>query len=158
MAWADLSLLFFFFFLIIFMIEKSRFVLEYIYACLIFFWIRNLRWERWKGRKIKNEKWKKNELKNRERRKKSGEKKNDQVREMGPTNSVKNIEWWEVSDGVKEVWKIKWWVMNDELWVMSDEWWKLSDEIFESKQSLTLHQLLCKQTNQSQRSHIKVWV
>ena len=34
-------------------------------------------------------------------------KKFDQVTEMGPTNSVKNIEWWEVSDGAKQVWKIK---------------------------------------------------
>ena len=55
MAWVDLSLLFFFLFFF-FMIEKSGFVLEYIYACLILFWMRNLRWERWKGRKMKNEK------------------------------------------------------------------------------------------------------
>ena len=39
----------------------------------------------------KNEKQKKNELKNIERRKKTREKKSDQVTEMGPTNSVKNI-------------------------------------------------------------------
>ena len=41
MAWADLSLLFFFFFFFL-MIEKSRFVLEYIYECLILIWMRNL--------------------------------------------------------------------------------------------------------------------
>ena len=99
-----------------------------------------------KVKREKNEKWKKNELKNIERRKKTREKKSDQVTEMGPTNSVKNIKWWKVSGGAKQVWKIKWWVMSDEWWVMSDEWWvieiewrKLSDEIFESKQSLRLY-------------------
>ena len=32
---------------------------------------------------------------------------------MGPTNSVKNIKWWEVSDGAKQTWYFR---------VMSDEW------------------------------------
>ena len=35
----------------------------------------------------------------------------------GPINSVKNIEWWQVSDGAKQVGHFKW-------WVMSDKWWK----------------------------------
>ena len=64
----------------------------------------------------------------RKKKEKWREKKSDQVTEMGPTNSVKNIEWWEVSDVAKQVWKIKWWVMNDELWVMSDEWWVMEIE------------------------------
>ena len=38
----------------------------------------------------------------------------------GPTNSVKNIEWWKLGDDAKWVWKIEW-------WVMSNEWWKFSD-------------------------------
>ena len=42
----------------------------------------------------------------------------EQVLGIGPTNSVKNIEWWQVSDGAKHVWYFK---------VMSDEWQKLSD-------------------------------
>ena len=50
-----------------------------------------------------------------------------------PTNSVKNIEWWKLSDDAKRVWKIEWWMMSDELWVMSDEWWKLSDQKNEAK-------------------------
>ena len=41
-----------------------------------------------------------------------------------PPNSVKNIEWWKVSDGAKRVWKIKWWVMSDGNWVTEIEWWK----------------------------------
>ena len=45
----------------------------------------------------------------------------------GPTNSVKNIEWWKLGNDAKRVWKIEWWVMSDELWVMSDEWWVMSD-------------------------------
>ena len=40
---------------------------------------------------------------------------------MGPTNSVKNIEWWEVSDGAKQTWYFR--VMSDEWGVMSDENW-----------------------------------
>ena len=46
----EFALFSFFFF---FMIEKFGFVLEYIYACLILFWMRNMRWERRKGRKKK---------------------------------------------------------------------------------------------------------
>ena len=42
---------------------------------------------------------------------------------MGSTNSVKNIEWWEVSDGAKQTWYFKWWVMSDELWMISDRNW-----------------------------------
>ena len=112
MAWADLSLLFFFFF----MIEKSRFVLEYIYACLILFWMIKVKRE-------KNEKWKKNKLKNRERRKKSGEKKNlTKWQKWGP-----QIVWKILSDGK--------WVMvpnrceklSNEWWMMSYEWWVMSD-------------------------------
>ena len=38
---------------------------------------------------------------------------------MGPTNSVKNIEWWEMSDCAKQTWYFR---------VMSVEWWKLSDQ------------------------------
>ena len=41
MAWENLSLLFYFLFF--FMIEKYGFVLEYIYACLILFWMINLK-------------------------------------------------------------------------------------------------------------------
>ena len=41
----------------------------------------------------------------------------------GPTNSVKNIEWWKLGDDAKRVWKIEWWVMSYELWVMSDGNW-----------------------------------
>ena len=55
----------------------------------------------------------------------------------GPTNSVKNIEWWKLGDNAKRVWKIEWWVMSYELWVMSDEWWKLSDKKNEAKQPLS---------------------
>ena len=54
----------------------------------------------------------------------------------GPTNSVKNIEWWKLGDDAKRVWKIEWWVMSYEWWVMSDEWWKLSDEKTLAKQAL----------------------
>ena len=32
----------------------------------------------------------------------------------GPTNSVKNIEWWILGDDAKQVWKIEWWVMEIE--------------------------------------------
>ena len=53
---------------------------------------------------------------------------------MGPINSVKNIEWWEVSDGAKQTWYFKWWVMND-------EWWKLSDQKNLSKQTLRFYLL-----------------
>ena len=45
-------------------------------------------------------------------------KKLHRVTGIGPTNSVKNIEWWQVSDDAKRVWYFKWWVMSDELWVM----------------------------------------
>ena len=53
---------------------------------------------------------------------------------MEPINSVKNIEWWEVSDGAKQTWYFKW-------WVMSDEWWKLSDQKNLSKQTLRFYLL-----------------
>ena len=53
---------------------------------------------------------------------------------MGPTNSVKNIEWWQVSDGAKQVGYLKW-------WVMSNEWQKLNDEKYWSKQPLNLSKL-----------------
>ena len=47
-------------------------------------------------------------------------KKLHRVADMGPTNSVKNIEWWQVSDGVKRVGYFKWWVMSDGNWVMKN--------------------------------------
>ena len=53
---------------------------------------------------------------------------------MEPINNVKNIEWWEVSDGAKQTWYFKW-------WVMSDEWWKLSDQKNLSKQTLRFYLL-----------------
>ena len=37
---------------------------------------------------------------------------------MGPTNSVKNIEWWQVSDGAKRVEYFEWWMMSKGNWVM----------------------------------------
>ena len=43
-----------------------------------------------------------------------------QVIVMGPTNSVKNIEWW-CQTGVKN------WVMSDEWWVMSDGNWVIKN-------------------------------
>ena len=52
---------------------------------------------------------------------KKNEKKKERQREllgamsvsgMGPTNSVKNIKWWQVSDGAEQVWYFK--VMSDE--------------------------------------------
>ena len=48
---------------------------------------------------------------------------------MGPTNNVKNIEWWQVNDGAKRVEYFK---------VMSDKWQKLSDEKKVSKQALSV--------------------
>ena len=48
---------------------------------------------------------------------------------MGPTNSVKNIEWWQVNDGAKRVGYFK---------VMSNKWQKLSDEKKASKQALSV--------------------
>ena len=47
-------------------------------------------------------------------------KKLHRVTGMGPTNSVKNIEWWQVSDGAKRVGYFKWWVINDRNWVMKN--------------------------------------
>ena len=58
-------------------------------------------------------------------------KKSYTVDRYGPTNSVKNIEWWKLGDDAKRVWKFEW-------WVMSDEWWKLSDQKNEAKQPLNL--------------------
>ena len=55
---------------------------------------------------------------------------------VGPPNSMKNNEWWKLSDEGKWMWKIEWEVMSDELWVMSDEWRKLSDQILLAKQAL----------------------
>ena len=46
----------------------------------------------------------------------------------GPTNSMKNIEWWKLGDDAKRVWKIEWWVMSYDWWVMSDEWWVMEIE------------------------------
>ena len=43
---------------------------------------------------------------------------------MRPTNNVKNIEWWQVSDGTKRVGYFEWWVMSNERWVMEIKWWK----------------------------------
>ena len=68
------------------------------------------------------------------KRKKKRKKKDVLADKYEPTNSVKNIEWWKLSDDAKRVWKIEWWMMSDELWVMSDEWWKLSDQKNEAKQ------------------------
>ena len=53
--------------------------------------MRNLRWERWKGRKMKNEK--RTNWRTEKEERKVEKKKSDQVTEMGSTNSVKNIEW-----------------------------------------------------------------
>ena len=36
---------------------------------------------------------------------------------VGPPNSVKNSEWWKLSDEGKQMWKIEWWVMSDGNWV-----------------------------------------
>ena len=47
-------------------------------------------------------------------------KKLHRVADMGPTNSVKNIEWWQVSDSAKRVGYFKWWVMSDGNWVMKN--------------------------------------
>ena len=66
--------------------------------------------------------------------KKKNQKKAAPADRYGPINSVKNIEWWKLGDDAKQVWKIEWWVMND-------EWWKLSDKKNESKQPL-MHKLL----------------
>ena len=50
---------------------------------------------------------------------------------MRPTNSVKNIEWWEVSDDAKQTWYFR--VMTDGKWVMVPnkhgilKWWVMSD-------------------------------
>ena len=75
-------------------------------------------------------------------------KKSCTVTDVGPPNSVKNSEWWKLSDEGKQMWKIEWWVMSDELWVISDEWWvmeiewrKLSDQILLAKQALSVHAL-----------------
>ena len=64
---------------------------------------------------------------------------------VGPPNSVKNSEWWKLSDEGKRMWKIEWQVMSDELWMMSDKWWvmeiewqKLSDQILLAKQALNV--------------------
>ena len=48
---------------------------------------------------------------------------------MGLTNSVKNIEWWEVSDSAKQTWYFR---------VMSDEWWKIEWPKIITKQGLRL--------------------
>ena len=47
----------------------------------------------------------------------------------GSHKQLKNIEWWQVSDGAKQVGYFK---------VMSNEWLKLSDEKKASKQALNL--------------------
>ena len=47
---------------------------------------------------------------------KKKKKKLHRVTDMGPTKNVKNIEWWQVSDGAKRVKYFK--VMSDENWVM----------------------------------------
>ena len=54
---------------------------------------------------------------------------------VGPPISVKNSEWWKLSDEGKRMWKIEWWVMSYEWWVMSDERWKLSDYFLLAKQA-----------------------
>ena len=48
-------------------------------------------------------------------KKKKKKKKLHRVTSMGPTNSVKNIEWWEVSDGAKKTWYFR--MMSDRNWV-----------------------------------------
>ena len=53
---------------------------------------------------------------------------------MGPTNSVKNVEWWKMNDGAKRVFDFKWGVMSDGNWVMTDERWKK----IKSKQALSI--------------------
>ena len=47
---------------------------------------------------------------------------------MGPTNSMKNIEWWCQTGVVFRVMTDDWWVMSDDWWVTEIEWWKLSDK------------------------------
>ena len=48
----------------------------------------------------------------------TGKKKMHQVIGMRPINSMKNIKWWQVSDGAKRLGYFKW-------CMMSDEWWKI---------------------------------
>ena len=55
---------------------------------------------------------------------------------MGPTNSVKNIEWWKVSDGAKQPWYLEWWVMSNEWWVTEIEWPKNGGQIASKFQCL----------------------
>ena len=47
---------------------------------------------------------------------------------MGPTNSVKNIEWWCQTGVVFKVMSDEWWVMSDKNWVMEIEWWKKTNQ------------------------------
>ena len=61
----------------------------------------------------------------------TGKKKMHQVTGMRPINSMKNIKWWQVSDGTKRLGYFKW-------CMMSDEWWVKSDEKYWSKQALNI--------------------
>ena len=45
--------------------------------------------------------------------KKKKRKKSCTVIGMGPPNSVKNNEWWKLSDSTKQPWYLEWWVMSD---------------------------------------------
>ena len=47
---------------------------------------------------------------------------------VGPTNSVKNIEWWCQTGVVFKVMSDEWWVMSDKNWVMEIEWWKKTNQ------------------------------
>ena len=53
---------------------------------------------------------------------------------MEPINNVKNIEWWEVSDGAKQVWYFR--VMSDEWWVTEIEWLKKSIQTWAKRFSI----------------------
>ena len=44
---------------------------------------------------------------------KEKKKKSCTVTGVGPLNSVKNSEWWKLSDGTKQPWYFEWWVMSD---------------------------------------------
>ena len=71
----------------------------------------------------------KNEREGQGKKKKRREKSTDIGSVCGSHKQLKNIEWWQVSDGAKQVGYFK---------VMSNEWLKLSDEKKASKQALNL--------------------
>ena len=63
------------------------------------------------------------------RRGEAGEKEKKKEREKstdigsvgGSHKQLKNIEWWQMSDGAKR--GVVFWVMGDEWWKLSEEWW-----------------------------------